>query len=163
MNKKYLVQYKYGNEIITSTEKENDFYRLEIENVDNRYTVTLVPKKSFEMVDFYAEMPFGFIKGDKFFGAGYQSWTKTKEWTADEIMPGTTKLANISEYTKDVARKTSDEWMVNYSYIPGEFHSHCYTYIKRGDNIKLWGSLSEKTGYTIFKVNYCKRCFFVIH
>lgn len=152
MNKKYLVQYKYGNEIITSTEKENDFYRLEIENVDNRYTVTLVPKKSFEMVDFYAEMPFGFIKGDKFFGAGYQSWTKTKEWTADEIMPGTTKLANISEYTKDVARKTSDEWMVNYSYIPGEFHSHCYTYIKRGDNIKLWGSLSEKTGYTIFKV-----------
>ena len=152
MDKKYLVQYKYGNEIITSTEKENDFYRLEIENAGNRYTVTLVPKKTFEMVDFSAEMPFSFIKGDKFFGAGYQSWTKTKEWTADEIMPGTTKLANISEYTQDVARKTSDEWMVNYSYKPGEFHSHCYTYIKRGDNVKLWGSLSEKTGYTIFKV-----------
>lgn len=152
MDKKYLVQYKYGNETITSTEKENDFYRLEIENVGNRYTVTLVPKKNFEMVDFYAEMPFTFKKGDKFFGAGYQSWTKTKEWTADEIMPGTTKLANISEYTKDFARKTSDEWMVNYSYKPGEFHSHCYTYIKRGDNVKLWGSLSEKTGYTIFKV-----------
>ena len=152
MDKKYLVQYKHGNETITSTEKENDFYRLEIENVGNRYTVTLVPKKNFEMVDFYAEMPFTFKKGDKFFGAGYQSWTKTKEWTADEIMPGTTKLANISEYTKDFARKTSDEWMVNYSYKPGEFHSHCYTYIKRGDNVKLWGSLSEKTGYTIFKV-----------
>ena len=152
MDKKYLVQYKHGNEIITSSEKENDFYRLEIENVGNRYTVTLVPKKNFEMVDFYAEMPFTFKKGDKFFGAGYQSWTKTKEWTADEIMPGTTKLANISEYTKDFARKTSDEWMVNYSYKPGEFHSHCYTYIKRGDNVKLWGSLSEKTGYTIFKV-----------
>ena len=152
MNKNYTVKFKYGNEIITSKEKENDYYRLEIENSDGRYTVTLVPKKNFEMIDFSAEMPFNFIKGDKFFGAGYQSWTKSKEWTADEIMPGTIKLSNISEYTKDFARKTSDEWIVNYSYKPGEFHSHCYTYIKRDDTIKLWGSLSEKTGYTIFKV-----------
>ena len=152
LNKNYTVKFKYAGEIITSKEKENDFYRLEIENTDGRYSVTLVPKKNFEMVDFYAEMPFNFIKGDKFFGAGYQSWTKTKEWTADEVMPGTIKLANISEFTKDIARKTSDEWIVNYSYKPGEFHSHCYTYVKRGDKVKLWGSLSEKTGYTIFKV-----------
>ena len=152
MNKTYTVKFKYGNEVITSKEKENDFYRLEIEDTDGRYNVTLVPKKTFEMVDFSAEMPFHFKKGDKFFGAGYQSWTKTKEWTADEIMPGTIKLANISEYTKDLARKTSDEWIVNYSYKPGEFHSHCYTYVKSGDTVKLWGSLSEKTGYTIFKV-----------
>lgn len=160
MNKNYTVKFKYGNEIITSKEKENNFYRLEIENTDGRYTVTLVPKKNFEMVDFYAEMPFNFKKGDKFFGAGYQSWTKTKEWTADEIMPGTIKLANISEFTKDLARKTSDEWIVNYSYKPGEFHSHCYTYVKSGDKIKLWGSLSEKTGYTIFKVKMNEGRFF---
>ena len=152
MNKAYTIKFKYAGEIITSNEKENDFYRLEIENADGRYKVTLIPKKNIEMVDFCTEMLFNFKKGDKFFGAGYQSWTKTKEWTADEIMPGTTKLANMSEYTLDVARKTSDEWMVEYSYKPGEFHSHCYTYIKRGENIKLWGSLSEKTGYTIFKV-----------
>jgi alpha-galactosidase len=152
MNKNYTVKFKYGNEVITSKEKENDYYRLEIENADGRYSVTLVPKKNFEMIDFSAEMPFNFKKGDKFFGAGYQSWTKSKEWTEDEIMPGTIKLSNISEYTKDLARKTSDEWIVNYSYKPGEFHSHCYTYVKRGDTIKLWGSLSEKTGYTIFKV-----------
>lgn len=160
MNKIYTVKYKYAGEIITSNEKENDFYRLEIENTDGRYTVTLVPKKNFEMVDFYAEMPFNFAKGDKFFGAGYQSWTKTKEWTADEVMPGTIKLSNISEFTKDLARKTSDEWIVNYSYKPGEFHSHCYTYIKRGDNVKLWGSLSEKTGYTIFKVKMQENKFY---
>ncbi|MBO7319022.1 MAG: hypothetical protein J6V06_03265, partial [Clostridia bacterium] len=112
MNKKYTVKFKYGAEVITSSEIENDFYRLEVESTDDRYSVTLVPKKNFEMVDFYAEMPFTFKKGDKFFGAGYQSWTKSKEWTEDEIMPGTIKLSNISEYTKDIARKTSDEWIV---------------------------------------------------
>ena len=160
MNKQYTVKYKDGSKIVTSTEKENDFYRLEIENNDNRYTVTLVPKKNFEMVDFYSEIPFEFKKGDKFFGAGYQSWTKSKEWTADEVMPGTIKLANISEYTKDIARKTSDEWMIKYSYIPGEFHSHCYTYLRNGENVKLWGSLSEKTGYTIFKVKMNENKFY---
>ena len=160
MNKNYTVKFKYGNEVITSKEKENDYYRLEIENADGRYSVTLVPKKNFEMIDFSAEMPFHFKKGDKFFGAGYQSWTKSKEWTEDEIMPGTIKLSNISEYTKDIARKTSDEWIVNYSYKPGEFHSHCYTYVKRGDTVKLWGSLSEKTGYTIFKVKMNEGRFF---
>ena len=81
MDKLYTVKFKYGNEVITSNEKENDFYRLGIENTDNKYSVTLIPKKNIEMVDFYAEMPFSFKKGDKFFGAGYQSWTKTKEWT----------------------------------------------------------------------------------
>ncbi len=160
MDKQYVVKYRYGNEIVTSTEKENDFYRLEIENAEGKYSVTLVPKKNFELVDFYAEMPFEFKNGDKFFGAGYQSWTKTKEWTADEIMPGTIKLSNISEFTKDLARKTSDEWIVNYSYKPGEFHSHCYTYIRNGEHVKLWGSLSEKTGYTIFKVKMNENRFY---
>ena len=32
MDKLYSVKFKYGNEVITSNEKENDFYRLEIEN-----------------------------------------------------------------------------------------------------------------------------------
>lgn len=160
MNKIYTVKYKNGNEIITSSAMENDFYSIKADNSNGRYNVTLIPKKTFELVDFYSEMPFDFKKGDKFFGAGYQSWTKTKEWTDDEIMPGTIKLANISEYTMDLARKTSDEWIVNYSYKPGEFHSHCYTYIKNGNNVKLWGSLSEKTGYTIFKVKMKENRFY---
>ncbi len=160
MNKIYNVKFKCGNEIISSKEKENDYYRLEIENKDGRYSVTLIPKKEIEMIEFFAETYYTFKDGDKFFGAGYQSWTKTKEWTCDEIMPGTIKLSNISEYTKDLARKTSDEWIVKYSYKPGEFHSHCYTYIKTGDKVKLWGSLSEKTGYTIFKVKMKENRFY---
>lgn len=160
MNKQYTVKYKVGSEVVTSNALENDLYKLEIENVDNRYSVTLLPKESFELVDFYAEMPYIFRSTDKFFANGYQSWTKTKEWKADEIMPSTIKLANISEFTKDIARKTSDEWIVDYSGKKGEFHSHCYTYIKTGDRVRLWGSLSEKTGYTIFKVKMKENKFY---
>ncbi len=160
MNKQYTVKYKVGSEIVTSNALENDLYKLEIENVDNRYSVTLLPKATFELVDFYAEMPYNFRSTDKFFANGYQPWTKTKEWKANEIMPSTIKLANISEFTKDLAKKTSDEWIVDYSGKKGEFHSHCYTYIKTGDRVRLWGSLSEKTGYTIFKVKMKENKFY---
>ena len=160
MNKIYTVKYKYNDRVITSHEKENDVYSLDIHEEGNRYTVTLNPKKNFELVEFYAEMPYDFKKGDRFFGNGYQSWTKTREYLADEIMRGVIKLSNISEYTKGIARKTGDEWMIKYSEKPGEFHSHCYTYIRNGENMKLWGSLTEKNGFTYFKVKMKENRFY---
>ncbi|MBQ5825795.1 MAG: alpha-galactosidase [Clostridia bacterium] len=160
MNKIYTVKYKLDGKVITSNDKENDVYSLSINEEGNRYTVTLTPKKTFEMVEFYAEMPFRFKSGDRFFGNGYQSWTKTREYHADEIMRGVIKLSNISEYTKGIARKTGDEWMIKYSEKPGEFHSHCYTYVRNGENVKLWGSLTEKTGFTYFKVKMKENKFY---
>ncbi len=160
MNKIYTVKYKYNDRVITSHEKENDVYSLDIQEEGNRYTVTINPKKNFELVEFYAEMPYDFKKGDRFFGNGYQSWTKTREYLADEIMRGVIKLSNISEYTKGIARKTGDEWMIKYSEKPGEFHSHCYTYIRNGESMKLWGSLTEKTGFTYFKVKMKENRFY---
>lgn len=160
MNKNYTVKYKIDGKIRTSTDKENDVYSLAINQDGNRYTVTLTPKKEFEVIEFYAEMPYSFKKGDRFFGNGYQSWTKTREYKADEIMRGVIKLSNISEYTKGIARKTGDEWMIKYSEKPGEFHSHCYTYIRNGESMKLWGSLTEKTGFTYFKVKMNENRFY---
>ncbi len=160
MNKNYTVKYKIDGKICTSTDKNNDVYSLEISESGNRYTVTLIPKKPFEIVEFYAETHYEFKKGDRFFGNGYQSWTKTREYKADEIMRGVIKLSNISEYTKGIARKTGDEWMIKYSEKPGEFHSHCYTYIRNGKDIKLWGSLTEKTGFTYFKVKMQENRFY---
>ena len=160
MNKIYTVKYKYNDRVITSHEKENDVYSLDIQENGNRYTVTLNPKKNFELVEFYAEMPYEFKKDDRFFGNGYQSWTKTREYLADEIMRGVIKLSDISEYTKGIARKTGDSWMIKYSEKPGEFHSHCYTYIRNGESMKLWGSLTEKSGFTYFRVKMKENRFY---
>ena len=160
MNKKYTVKYKFGGKEFTSHELNTDAYSIIVEETGNRYKVTLAPKKMIELVEFYAEMPYEFKKGDRFFGSGYQSWTKTREYLADEVMRGCIKLANISEYTKGMVRKTGDEWIVKYSEKPGEFHSHCYTYIRNGENVRLWGSLTEKTGFTIFKVKMNENRFY---
>lgn len=150
--KKFVISYKAGNKTITTNETSNSFYSLEIVDTAQRFTVTLKPKKTFELVDFYVEMPYSFKNGDKFFGAGYQSWTVTREYSKDDIMKGTIKLANIHKKLKYIASMTSDEHIIDYSEKPGEFHSHGYTYIRNKDNMKLWGSLSEETGFTLFRV-----------
>lgn len=150
--KKFTIKYKCGNQIVTSNELENSFYSLEITDTAERFTVILNPKKTFELVDFYVEMPYEFKDDDKFFCAGYQSWTVTKERSKNDILKGTIKLANINKKVKHLASMTSDERFVTYSEIPGEFHSHGYTYIRNGEKMKLWGSLCADTGYTYFKV-----------
>ena len=150
--KKFTIKYKCGNQIVTSNELENSFYSLDVTDTKERFTVILNPKKTFELVDFYVEMPYEFKDNDKFFCAGYQSWTVTKERTKNDILKSTIKLANIHKKVKHLASMTSDERFVSYSGIPGEFHSHGYTYIRNGSDVKLWGSLCAETGYTYFKV-----------
>lgn len=150
--KKFIISYKAGNKVITTNETDNSFYSLEIVDTKDRFTVTLNPKKTFELVDFYVEMPYSFRENDRFFAAGYQSWTNTREYKRDEIRKGTIKLAKIHKHLKHIASMTSDDRIVTYSEKPGEFHSHGYTYIRNGEDVKLWGSLSENTGYTYFKV-----------
>ncbi len=150
--KKFTIKYRNGNKVITSNELENSFYSLTVTDTKDRFSVVLSPKKTFELVDFYVEMPYSFAEGDKFFCAGYQSWTKTMERSKDDVQKGTIKLANINKKLKHIASMTSDERIVEYSEKPGEFHAHGYTYIRNKDFVKLWGSLCEDSGFTYFKV-----------
>ncbi len=163
MNKKFIVSYKVNGTTVVSDKTDNVMYSLDIVDTPERFSVTLNPKRDFEIVDFRVEFPYTFNSEDKFFANGYQSWTKTREYTNNEIMKGVIKLSHISEYLKHYASLTSDEKFVEYSEKPGEFHSHCYTYVRNGENVKLWGSLCEKTGYAYYKVKmnenyfaYCK-------
>lgn len=150
--KKFTIKYKAGSKIITTHETSNSFYDLDIIDTPDRFSVILNPKKTFELVDFYADMPFCFKKGDKFFGAGYQSWTVTREYTADDIQRGTIKLANINKKLKYIATMTSDERIVEYTEKPGEFHSHGYTYVRNSEKVWFCGSLCENTGFSYLKV-----------
>ena len=57
MDKKYTVSFKFGGKQFTTKDKENEYYRLEIKNEGNSYKVTIVPKKTIELVEFYSEIP----------------------------------------------------------------------------------------------------------
>ena len=115
MNKKYFISYICDGINIVSNDLENDHYSLEISEADGRYTVILNPKCKIEMVDFYVEFPYEFKSNDLFFGAGYQSWTYTKEYNKNDVMKGTIKLSHINSYLKHYASITGDDRIVSYS------------------------------------------------
>ena len=52
MNRNYVIKYLAGGKTVTSNATENEFYSLDIAETDGRYTVTLNPKKDFELVDY---------------------------------------------------------------------------------------------------------------
>lgn len=160
--KKFVITFKSEGKTVTTSDTENNFFSLDIAEDEERFTVTLKPKQPFELVDFYVKMPYTFFKGDKFFAAGYQSWTVSREYSANDIMRGMIRLALINSKVKYIAAMTSDENIVDYSEKPGEFHSHGYTYIRNGEKVKLFGSLCENTGFTYFKVKM-KDNLFEIH
>lgn len=162
MNFKYVVKYKVAGEIVVSNATETDFYTLEISGDEGRFTLNLIPKCDFELVDFYVESDYEFNEGDWFFAAGYQSWTNSREYQSRHIRRGVNKLSKIHPLASHAAKLFGDQYIVDYSEKPGEFHSHCYTYIRNGENVKLWGSLSEKTGFTYFKVKMNDN-YFAIH
>ena len=162
MNLHFTVKYKSGGKTVESSETETELYSIETAAQRSRLTVTLIPKKTFELVEFYADFEYRFGSSDRFFAGGYQSWTKTREYTCDDIQRGVIKLANVSKITRHIARIASDEGFVEYSEKPGEFHSHCYTYIRSGEKLKLWGSLDESAGFTYFKVRMNEN-YFSIH
>ena len=152
MERNFVIQYKTEFSTVTTNELENDFFTVEVTDTDDRFCVVMKPKKAFELVAFYAESDYPFYPGDNFYAGGYQSWSTSREYKNFDVQKRSNKLADITKQTSHLAKMFGDEYFVDYSELPGEFHSHCYTYIRNGEQVKLWGSLSEKTGFTYFKV-----------
>lgn len=162
MERNFVIKYKTDLGEIITNETETEFYSLDINDSESRFSVVIKPKKAFELVDFYAESDYQFKPGDNFYAGGYQSWTTSREYKNFDVQKRSTKIAEISKFTSHLTKMFGDEYFVNYSEKPGEFHSHCYTYIRNGEDMKLWGSLSEKTGFTYFEVKM-NDDYFAIH
>ena len=83
---------------------------------------------------------------------GYQTWTTSKEMRKDEKMRGLNNLPRfiIDKFSLD---RYSDYHFVEYEYKKGISHGFSYCYFRDGDKYKLFGSLDERDGYTIFRNN----------
>jgi|LSQX01.2.fsa_nt_gb alpha-galactosidase len=134
------------------------------ENLDNKYfsidfcadangiKAVLKPVFPMELVGFKVSFDYDFNPGDRFFGAGYQSWTTANEFTAGDIEMDITPLARgLLEHVAAFSADT--EITGRYPKKPGHVHSITYTYIRNGEKMKLFGSLSERFGYTIFRAD----------
>ena len=149
---RFICKYKHNGKEYSLTGNISEYLDADYTVTDSEIKLTLKPKAMVELLCAYFEFDHNFADDDKFFSNGYQSWTTSREYTKKDVHLGINKLAKLPPFLK-LAGTSSDVWFCDDEEIPGVFRSHCYTYIKNNGNFFFLGSLSEKQGYTMFKVD----------
>lgn len=156
-----FIKYSLDGKIYESGKLQGEHYTLDFENSDSAIRCVLHPKTEIELKEFKLTAIHKYSHSEVFFANGYQSWTTSREYSPDDTVKGYIALANISASTKALAGISGDYHFTNYG-EKGRFHSFTYTYFRCGDKLELFGSLNERTGYTIFEVNYPENSFAII-
>lgn len=152
---KYSIQIKYSvnGKIYDTASTETEHFSLETAENDNTLTIKILPKTKLEISDFSLVFPFKYNKTDKIFVNGYQSWTDSLEYSPDGQMQ---ELSTLTEFLimksplKNVGfNKSGDNLFHKFPRQSGIFYGWSYGYVRNGSKINLFGSLSEKSGYTI--------------
>lgn len=149
MNYKLNFTYKTGKEIKT-TEISNDDVSFDLRQTENGLTLTVIPKKEISDISFYLEREYEYPQDSRFFANGFQSWTDTKEFAKNELMADEgivgKGLFGKSPFGMNLV---GDYTFVEQSKECGVFHSISFAYVRNEKNIDFFGSLNDRTGYTI--------------
>ncbi|MBQ3376310.1 MAG: alpha-galactosidase [Erysipelotrichaceae bacterium] len=86
---------------------------------------------------------------EKMFFNGYQTWTWCPEYSATDNIRGLrfTPKKLVSDFGLD---RYGDYHFIKYSGRKGRFHGFSYCYFRNGSNYRMFASLDEYPGYTIF-------------
>lgn len=149
MNYKLNFSYKIGKELKT-TEISNDDVSFDLRQTENGLTLTVIPKKEISDISFYLERKYEYPQDSRFFANGFQSWTDTKEFAKNELM------ADEGIVGKGLFGKSpfGMNLVGNYTFVEqskecGVFHSISFAYVRNEKSIDFFGSLNDRTGYTI--------------
>ena len=96
-----------------------------------------------------ARMEFPLAPAEKAFLNGYQSWTWCPEVGPRARQRGVKHIPGplLKKYAFD---RYGDYHFVDYPRRPGCFHGFSYGYFRQGEHYRLFASLDERPGYTIF-------------
>lgn len=156
MEFRYNFIYKKGDTVFHTAKKENDDFSVKIENENNIISVTLNPKNKIEFEKFELTADYTYSKNEKIFTNGYQSWTVSKEYSPKEKMDEfSPRFLGIEKcrFNPLGIWGAGDLTFHKYPEENGIFYGYSYGYIRNQNNITLYGSLSEKAGYTIITFN----------
>lgn len=98
-------------------------------------------------------IPFSIAQEDKIFMNGYQTWTVCPEYTTNDKIRG---MHGIPKFLNNIYAfdRYGDYHFVNYPNKKGITHGFTYCYFRHHDEYRMFASLDENPGYTMFKYDY---------
>ena len=153
----YYIRYKCNGETYVAENSRTPHLKAEVSFTGGRLRAVLEADSEISVEKFYAEIPYDYKKGQFCFVNGYQSWTDSREFPIDSKMTTFTRLAEFS--VKNIFVKNSgmgragDVFFNDYPRKKGVFYGYSYGYVREGDKVDLFASLSEREGYTVITFN----------
>lgn len=149
MNYRLSFTYKADNQKKT-VDCQNDDVAFDLQQNANGLKLTVIPKKAISDISFYLEREYDFSGDKRFFANGFQSWTDTKEFAKGEMMADEGLIGRgIFGKSPFGINLVGDYTFVDQPKEYGVFHSISFAYVRDGKSIDLFGSLNDRTGYTI--------------
>ncbi|HHX28293.1 MAG TPA: alpha-galactosidase [Firmicutes bacterium] len=111
-----------------------------------RFTFTMTPSEDIVLKSVSIDIAMDVNQHGRIFANGFQSWTESREYGFREKMPRLKWPATV--YGSLVGERAFHRAPSG----PGLFHSWTYSFTRSADgNIVLYGSVSERPGYTLFE------------
>ena len=142
------LTYKINEKVKTATGSNEDF-DVSINRGDSTLKVVLSPKAPISVLDFFVETKYNFMPESRFFANGYQSWTDSREFTSFDRMPDLGLIGKSIFGRVNGLKYMGDYTFARYDKRSGSFHSISFAYIRNGKEIDFFGSLTDRTGYTV--------------
>lgn len=156
----YSITYECNGEVFSSDKRETPHFRIKDSFLQGRFTADMITKNDIRIKEFKVIFPYYYKKDSVVFINGYQSWTDSREYFTSEKMSGFSKWKKWV-LTKPVNAHTGlcrsgDAFFCKYPKGRGEFFGYSYGYVRNDENIDLFASLSESSGYTIVRFDVKK-------
>jgi alpha-galactosidase len=140
------------HKLFVDSASSNEHFKLNVESSENKILINLIPIDDIQIRSAELKIKHSYKSSDCLFGNGYQSWSHAFEYNTNGYVHGLNHLPKFinKKYSFD---SYGDYRFYNYESTSGIIRSNNYTFIRKMDEIELFGSLNEKVGYTMFEHN----------
>lgn len=151
---KFYAEMIIGGSKVAYNNFDNERFSFKFEETKDRIKGVFTAKQDMTMSKIMLKSEREFDDDGLFYANGYQAWTTSREFSKHDKFDGLLDIAKITKFTSHFVGISGDYHFENYG-EEGKFHGYTYCYFReKGENeITLYGSKSERNGYTIFEVD----------
>lgn len=149
---KFNFEYKIGGEVKYSDKLKNNDFVINADADENHLKLSVNANKDIEFLKLEIICDCTVEANQRIFTNGYQSWTVSREYdpngAMDEFKPRLLGIEKAKVNPLGIWGAGDLKWH-KYPEKSGIFYGYSYAYIRDKNNITLFGSLSERAGYTL--------------
>ncbi len=152
---KFYAELMVKDAVVGCKDFNNEYFSFDYEKKDGFIKGVFTAKTDMEMKSLAVTYDKDFDSDDLFYANGYQAWTTSREFSKEDKFDGLFEPAKITKFTAHFAGLSGDYHFSDCYGEKGKFHGYTYCYFReKGENeIKLYGSKSERQGFTVFEVD----------